>query len=93
MATSIIAAAQETNEGVLDRASRESSNEARTTARVRGDTSDGGLRSGALVARLRAAAEKAWWRDMAGLVGERLSNFRSKLAWFEHPDAYSYYQR
>ncbi len=24
---------------------------------------------------------------------ERLRNFRNKLAWFEHPDAYSYYQR
>jgi hypothetical protein len=24
---------------------------------------------------------------------ERLSDFHGKLAWFEHPDAYSYYQR
>ena len=26
-------------------------------------------------------------------LSERLSSFRSKLAWFEHPEAYSYYQR
>lgn len=26
-------------------------------------------------------------------LSERLSSFRNKLAWFEHPDAYSYYQR
>jgi hypothetical protein len=26
-------------------------------------------------------------------LSERLSSFRSKLAWFEDPDAYSYYQR
>lgn len=26
-------------------------------------------------------------------LSERLSRFRSKLAWFEHPDTYSYYQR
>ena len=26
-------------------------------------------------------------------LSERLSSFRGKLAWFEHPEAYSYYQR
>ena len=26
-------------------------------------------------------------------LSERLSGFRSKLAWFEHPDSYSYHQR
>lgn len=26
-------------------------------------------------------------------LSERLSSFHSKLAWFEYPDAYSYYQR
>ena len=29
----------------------------------------------------------------ANSLFERLSNFRSKLACFEHPDVYGYYQR
>ena len=43
----------------------------------------------ALVYVAEGTDKEAATRDLS----QRLTRFRSKLAWFEHPDAYSYYQR